>query len=435
MSRGLPLLTILAGALTWAPAPARAETVDVAALLGDPAALLRWVAGHHADAAAARARVSQADAELDASGLFQNPSLDTSVGNIPVGRSNPGSLSLSNSVVLEVGLGQTIELGKRGPRMAAAGARAQAARLDLADTLLDRAADAREALARVAWARERATILDESLTASRRGVTLEQSRRDNGDLSGNDFRRLELDASSLEADVARAHAELDAALSTCGATLRADCQLGPGWDGILDAAPLLPAAPPAAAAALAERPDLRSLELQREGAEQDAILAGRRAIPDLGLHLGFTQSQFTISGDNPHVLAFGLSIPLPTFDRGQADEARALAHARELAATADGIRSTARAEIDGLTRRLQFLDETIARLQKTAVPESQLVLDGTERALHQGQVSLTDLLLARRTHIALLLSVLDLRLERFEARSGLRHDLALDAAFTRGVGP
>jgi len=414
-----------------APLTATAEEhVDVAALMSSPPALVRWVQDHHTGVAAARARLGQARADTDAAGLFQNPALDASVSNYPLGKTNPPGLPLRDSLIASVGLSQTFELGKRGPRMTSAELREQASREDLTTTLLESVADARTALAKVAWARERAAILDESLAASRRGLALEHTRLEHGDMSGNDFRRLELEDVALEADVARAHAELDASELDCAAVMRARCDLAEGWGAVLDAAALLPAtlAPPAQA--VTERPDLRSLALQQRSAETDAVLARRRAIPDVNVRLGYTQDQFTISGDMPRSLALTLTLPLPMFDHGQADEARAVARAKELSVQHDGRLVTLRAEAEGLVERSRTLDATLARLTDDALPKSAAVLESTEKALHQGQVALTDLLLARRTHLGLRLSVLDLRFERFTVRSTLRKDLALDAGLS-----
>jgi cobalt-zinc-cadmium efflux system outer membrane protein len=433
---GLALLA-LGGAL-WLGTSAAAtpgrdddQSVDVTRLVRQPVDLVRWIEDHHNDIAAARARLAQANADVEGSRLYPNPTLDGSLGDIPVGKTNPPGLTLSETAIVDVGLSETFELGKRGPRIASAELRAQASEADLTSVIVQTAWDARSALAHVAWAQERSVVLDESLAAARQALVLEAKRLANGDLSGNDYRRLELDDTAIEADAARAHAEYDAAVADCSAVLRAECKLGKGWQTILDDAALLPVERPTTEAALKQRPDLKALELEQRSAERDAVLARRKLVPDVNLRLGYTQDQFTISGDNPRYLAVSLQLSLPTFDRGQADEARALARAQELEAESQSLRVTARAEIEALTRREQFLSSTLEHLQRDAVPMSKSVLESTEKALRQGQVALTDLLLARRTHISLLLNVLDLRFERFAVRNTLRRDLALDASLSR----
>jgi len=48
--------------------------------------------------------------------------------------------------------------------------------------------------------------------------------------------------------------------------------------------------------------------------------------------------------------------------------------------------------------------------------------------VNSGEVGMTDLLLARRTHIELTLRVLQLQKDAFDVATDLRHALALDAA-------
>ena len=128
---------LAAGLVAAATSPASAdERVDVAALLARPADLVRWVEAHYADMAAARARLGQAQADTQASGLFQNPALDVTASNYPIGKTNPPNLPLRDSLIASVGLSQTFELGKRGPRMTSADLREQASREDVTTTLL-----------------------------------------------------------------------------------------------------------------------------------------------------------------------------------------------------------------------------------------------------------------------------------------------------------
>jgi len=52
--------------------------------------------------------------------------------------------------------------------------------------------------------------------------------------------------------------------------------------------------------------------------------------------------------------------------------------------------------------------------------------------MNRGGVSMTDLLLARRTHTDLLLKVMDLQFDLFTVRNDLRRVLGMDADLGRG---
>jgi cobalt-zinc-cadmium efflux system outer membrane protein len=69
------------------------------------------------------------------------------------------------------------------------------------------------------------------------------------------------------------------------------------------------------------------------------------------------------------------------------------------------------------------------------VPRAKGVLDATVSAVSQGGLSMTDLLLARRTHTDLLLRVIDLEFDAFNVRNDLRRGLGLDAAVARSLVP
>ena len=71
------------------------------------------------------------------------------------------------------------------------------------------------------------------------------------------------------------------------------------------------------------------------------------------------------------------------------------------------------------------METVLARLEKESLPRSSSVLGSTQIAFDHGGVSLTDLLLARRNHIALQLTLLDERFELFGIRNELERVLNL----------
>ena len=205
----LPATLLLTSSPAWsdvnsAAAPSPLRAAPVGALLRDDAALGDWVEHHHGEVLAAGARIAQAQADLGSSRLFQNPVLDTTLGGVTLGARNPSTLGFGETMNFSIGVTQTIELGKRGPRIEAAEMRAEGARKAFLGTLADRVADARQALGRVAYLKARLAVLEEGLVSAKKGAELEKARLEHGGLSGNDYDRLLLDVISLETDVARA---------------------------------------------------------------------------------------------------------------------------------------------------------------------------------------------------------------------------------------
>jgi cobalt-zinc-cadmium efflux system outer membrane protein len=422
----------LACATAVAAADSAAEEARVDLLLSQPSQLTTWVEVHDRDVLAAVHRVGQARADVSQSRLWQNPSLSAGLSDVTVGETNPPGLGFASTAIYGLTLTQTLEIGKRGPRVAAARSRLGAEHETYLATLADAVGEARIALGRIVYLKARASAVEESLKAAQQMLALQRSRMENGDVSGNDLDRLVVDNVLLEGEAAENRSEYEAALSTCQAVLFAPCAAGDAGLATLESAVELPEALPADdSSALADRPDLRSLALAKESSLEDGVLARRRAIPDPSLSVGYTRDRLTISGDQPRTLLFGVSLPIPVFDHGQHDAAKAEQHTAELEASAAAAGERARAGIKALLTRRATLEHALGELEREAVPRSKSVLGSMMAALTQGDVSMTDLLLARRTDTDLALKVMDLQFDVFSTRSELRHALGLDAALVR----
>jgi outer membrane protein, heavy metal efflux system len=414
-----------------------AEAVpQVSVLLRDPARLAVHLVRHNQEVAAAAARASQARADLGTSRLLQNPVLDFSILDMPVGAENPGysPQGFSNSAIYTVGLSQTIELGKRGPRIASAGLQLDSALASYADTLAQKMSEARVAFGRVVYLHAKQDVFDERLGTARQVIELERTRLAQGYLSGSDFDRLVLDTISLELEVDRNRSEGEAARAACAALLFADCTDAASSEKDLEDTAPLPSPLPDLSSALASRLDVRALELARRAALEDARGARRRAIPDVTVRLGYSEDRLIAAGDQPHTFQVGMTIPIPSFNRGQHDEAKAIARAEEIEHTLHTLLTKAGTDAQALLKRRELLLKSLRTLEETAVPRSATILESSLKAFRAGQISTTDLILARRTHMSLLLGLTDLKFEHFSLRSDLRRVLGLDVEEVRRAG-
>jgi cobalt-zinc-cadmium efflux system outer membrane protein len=391
--------------------------------------LVAWLRARSAGVRAASERTLQAQAEARQAGVLPNPTLGVEVGTVALGSTNPPGLGIDQTSHVTVGLTEVVELGKRGPRVRGAELRARAAGEDGVAALADRLGDARLALGKAVYARAKLVALEENLRAARDLTSLEQARRKAGDIAESEYQRVILDTQNVELDVAHGRADLADALAECRAVLEVRCDLDDIAADALDRAAELPDA--IDADAVAGRADLRSLDLQRQGALEDATLARRRAIPDPELGISYTRDWLTLAGDQPHSLTFNVGVPLPIFDTGAHDAAKAEAHARELAAQGQATQVEARAGVDGLVEKRAALDGAVRLVVADAIPRSQDVLESTRKAYETGHVSLTDLILVQRNHRELVEKSLDLRFELFHARNDLRRALGLDAEVAR----
>jgi cobalt-zinc-cadmium efflux system outer membrane protein len=437
-----PRVGIRAAALAFAlSGPAAAEQpppeadlanriVPLQTLLADPGRLAEWVSTRHPEVQAARARIEQAEAAVSQSRVIPNPTLQAGVGGLTIGARNQISPTrgYGDTINWTVGLTETIELGKRGPRAEAARLRRDASRASARDVLAERLADARDAMARVVYLTERQRVFEERLRSSRNVAALERVRLEHGDISGIDQDRLELDVTTVIRAAADNDAELESARAECAALLVGNCAVdGTTMDTVDRAAPVLENYP-RLEDIVRERPDVRAARLTSSAAKMDAVLYRRQAIPDPTVGLAYTRDYFVSAGNEPNTLSASVAIPLPLFDHGQHLARQAEGVAAEYRYTARALENHALVTARGLLARRDVLREKLRTLTTLAIPRADGVLKSSDEAYHRGQLSLTDLLLVRREHASLLLDALDTRYDIFSVRNTLYRTLSLDVS-------
>jgi cobalt-zinc-cadmium efflux system outer membrane protein len=399
----------------------------IATLLADPPSLVAWLKKMNPDVRAASARVQQADAQIGQSRVWQNPTLDLGLNNIAVGRLNPQvpGVRRADTLSYTVGVSQTIELGKRGPRSQAARLRRDASSEEYRSALLGLMSDARAAMTRVAYLGSRQQILEDGLASAQSMADLTKIRLDRGDVSGVDQARLLLDVERVQRDVADNQSDLQDALADCEALLFAPCRA--------DATTLDSAEKSAGRAAygdldsiIASRPDLRALRFSQQAAVAEATMHRRSAIPDPTIGVAFTRDYYEAAGSQPYTVGVSASLPLPFFDHGQYQALEAEHRAEELSFELQSSQRHAASEARSLLIRRRVLLGKLDNIQRTALPRSKEVVDSTTVAYQRGQISLTDLLIARREHASLLLEEADTRFALFNIENDLRRALGID---------
>lgn len=239
--------------------------------------------------------------------------------------------------------------GRRGLAKRAAEANLQATELDVHMSGIALREEVREAFAAWSIAHERARITASLSDSAERIIRNVQERAARGEASGLAERRFVLAGAELRADAANASAELDTARAAILA-----------WFPSLpaNATPLLPPIPPVTSPPL-ESDSLPTVAARRwEVQAAEASLRLQKRFYDLPeLAFGWQTIEEGLSEiDGP---VFGVSWPLPLFDRNQAD--RRLAQGRLNAARSRYELASARA-----SARLQGAQSAYARLRAEA---------------------------------------------------------------------
>jgi cobalt-zinc-cadmium efflux system outer membrane protein len=154
-----------------------------------------------------------------------------------------------------------------------------------------------------------------------------------------------------------------------------------------------------------DRPDIRVLESELQGALADVRLGNTFKSPDFGAIARYQRDQ----GDN--IVQGGMRITLPVFSRGQeltaTGNARATRIRGELEAVKTAIRNEIKTAFDVYTYRAEALQE-LERLALPSLLENETL---ARRSYEEGEIGLAELLLIRReileTRLAYVTTLLD----------------------------
>jgi len=246
-----------------------------------------------------------------------------------------------------------------------------------------------------------------------RTVEILEGREREGEGSGYDVLRAEQELAELRMTVAEAEASLVAARSRFGSFYDPALKM----DSVQVVGDLAPEGTPpeveqAAERALAQRLDLRSLSAEQERLALERRAARRRRFPEPTLMAGWKRVEAVGLSDTGYVAA--LTVPLPIFDRGRFETARATSEGQRVEVEAEILARRIRAEVQAAVAR-----EQAARRAARAYGED---LERRAGELHriarlkydEGESGILELLDAHRTALTMELRALA---ARYEARS------------------
>jgi cobalt-zinc-cadmium efflux system outer membrane protein len=402
-------LAALFGAITLAT-PAGAQQIGLEEAL-------RLALERHPDLRVAEAESRAAEGEVRGARTYPfNPEVSASAGR----ETNPGDPERASAY--EFSLDQTLEIGKRGPRIAAAEARLAAAQARADQVRLSVLAGAR-----------RAYLL--ALADGERLATAREAEAVAGELRGFAAERLSLGAGTqLESNVAaaaagRARIEPLAAerrRRLALAALAAAIGAPPGeLPEPMGAFPSLPPPPGTAdelvQRALAQHPDLRATRQERLAAASDLALARRLGRPDptLGVRLGRASHPPGEGSPQERTLFFGLTLPLPLFNRNQGGVAVAQALENRTNVVEQAQERRVEREARAAYDVYRIAHEAARGFDRDVTDRIHENLELARESLRAGKISLLEFNVVRRDLVDARLGYLDALADLVEARSAL----------------
>ena len=352
---------------------------------------------HNWDLLAARSDVDAATAQKIIAKVFPNPTLSLSTQKINADN-HPNSTTAGNglwnrSYDTITAVNQLFEIGgKRARRQesAVAGFAAAESRLRDARRLLD-AAVSRAYFAAI-LAGENVKILTQSAASLRREAQIAEIRLRAGDISKADKMQIEIAAARLELDAQTAESNAVSARIAMEVLVGATNPAGawaPG-DTLEQLAGLPFFASPVTPGA--SRPDVQAAEAAYRKASADLRLQRAMRVPDPTFLLQYEHQP----PDQPNTLGFGVSFPLPLWNRNKGAIKAAEAAQTQAALQVEKVKAQAAAEI--ATAESAYT-EAFARWRKYREqirPQSGQIRETVSFAYEKGGASLLDLLSAER---------------------------------------
>lgn len=424
---------LMSAALIASPLAARAEGLSM-----EQAVAIALQRNH--DVIAAKLEIEGAELDVVAARVYPNPILQYALGNLVLGAANtqgtmpPTRSGFLGQPVQSLGISEIVDVwSKRSARIRAANQGIEHRRLLTEDALRAIVYAVRAAFTAVVRAQSERDLAHEVADRYADTVRLSRVRYKAGDISETELRKVELEGLKYQNDVIDSDTALDLQRGELAALLGLPSaqDLPGGRLGEPDARPEF-ALEQLTTAALTRRPDLRAAAAARGLAEAQLGAATREVYPDISLGVNYTHSDFAVSGDNPNALALSLAVPLPIFDRNQANIGRARLDIRRANNDADRLRVQIRRDVAESVRKaarsqalLRVFEEPRAEGEGTSrggsapptpratpdaaattthdtgamISRAEIALRVAERSYRAGAISLLELLESQRTYL------------------------------------
>jgi cobalt-zinc-cadmium efflux system outer membrane protein len=215
----------------------------------------------------------------------------------------------------------------------------------------------------------------------------------NGEISGLDLKRLEVERLKFDTDVANTERDYQVAVRDLRVTLGGNYRtMEIEAVGTLDYRPYDFELADMREKGLAARPDLKAAHLAEKAADANIRLQNAQKVPDLNLGGGVDQVP---SGTSTYTMGVGFNLPL--FDRNQGERAKALIDKRRAENQQQLITNQVLSDVDKALVAYQLQKKRVELYRTGVLTKVDDIQNLTEFALKAGESTTLDLLDAIRT--------------------------------------
>jgi cobalt-zinc-cadmium efflux system outer membrane protein len=384
------------------------------------------------DLIAARLEVEGAQLDRVQAGLYPNPTFSYTAGNLVLGTANPQGMGVTagfvDQTVHTLSISDIIDVwAKRNAHIRFANRGIDFQRIVVEDVLREVSFAVRSAFSDVVSEQWELQLAKETRSRYDETIRLSRVRYQAGEISEAELRKIELEGLRYQNEVIDEEMELDLARLKLASLMGIPhTEMPPAVDEPAEKRLEL-SLPDLTQRALQNRPDVRANLASQYRANAEISSAKRDAFPDITFGLGYTHSNFTVSGDNPDSLYLNLSLPLPVFDRNQANIGRARLHLKQAENEQQKLQLAVEHDVADAVRKSQRAQALLAVFEGGMLERADSALKVAEKSYKAGAVSLLELLEAQRTYI-------ETRAQYLKARHDLQQGL-IDVTHAVGGEP
>ncbi len=152
--------------------------------------------------------------------------------------------------------------------------------------------------------------------------------------------------------------------------------------------------------AVENRPDRKALVARAEQADAQVQFARRSRVPDVSVSIDYSQVGSGPTASSPPTLAVGVAVPLPLFYQQQGAVGRAEADRDAAALSRAKLDATVAADIESGFTAFSAARQIVTRFESVLLQRAKRAVEITTTQYRAGSATLTDLLDAQRTFVA-----------------------------------
>ncbi len=342
--------------------------------------------------------------------LISNPTLEASVSKKEIPETEGGGTFTNYGFKLS----QEFEVaGQRAARIEVSEKELARLRSEIGDRERLLIADVRDSFTKALSAEKKQGLAREVVRLHEELLGYTKIKFQAGDVSGLDVNLSEVELSTAKKGLLLAQREYRDALLSLQGLLGVSPDPSLAIEGELPAeAPAVPDREALRTLALSRRPDSKAASIEMDQTTSALRLAEKEAFPNI------TLAGFYDRDERRNVAGLEISVPLPFFDRKQAERTEASAKAEGAKLKAAGLRQTIEREIDQAFNDIASAIEELALFNREILVKAAENLDLLNLAFREGKIGFFEVRLAQRETI-------EAQLAYIEAQT--RAQLALNA--------